>query len=150
MSIFLRFFSGFVTVLPATVLLWMLISISARNEYYWKAYFIVSGVFLAVSFALGFFIPALAPAHWKRHPILWFFGQGLLAWLVTVLALGLVNLTPLCIGQDNGDGNNDLALCMAQTVMVPFACSPLEFILLCLTALPGGWLIKWLVKSESI
>jgi hypothetical protein len=148
MSIFLRFFSGFVTALPALVF-WMLIFISAGSEYFWKSYFIVSGVFLAVSFALGFFIPALVPAHWKRHPMLWFFGQGLLAWLVAILALGLVNLTPLCVGQDNGDGNNDFALCMLQTVMVPIVSSPLEFILLCLTALSGGWLIKRLVKSEG-
>ena len=148
MSIFLRFFSGFVTALPATVF-WMLISTSAGSDYFWKSYFIVSGVFLAVSFALGFFIPALAPKHWKRHPSLWLFGQGLLAWLVAILALGLVNLTPLCVGQDNGDGNNDFALCMVQTVMVAIVFSPLEFILLCLTALPGGWLIKRLVKSEE-
>ena len=148
MSIFLRFFSGFVTILPAIVF-WMLISISAGSEYFWKSYFIVNSVFLAVSFALGFIIPALAPAHWKRHPILWFFSQGLLAWLAAILALGLVNLTSLCVGQDNGDGNNDFALCMAQTVMVPIVCSPLEFILLCLTAFPGGWLVKRFIKSEE-
>ena len=149
MSIFLRFFSGVVTALPGTVLLWILISMAKENEYYWLAYFIVSRVFLAVSFALGFLVPALAPTHWKRHPSLWFFGQGLLAWLGAVLALGLINLTPLCIGQDNGDGNNNLANCIAQTVMMPIACAPLEFILLCLTALPGGWLIKRLIKSEG-
>jgi hypothetical protein len=73
----------------------------------------------------------------------------LLAWLVAILALGLVNLTPLCVGQENGDGTNDFALCMLQTVMVAIVFSPLEFVLLCLTALPGGWLIKGLVKSEG-
>ena len=148
MSIFLRFFSGFVTVLPSLVF-WMLISVSAGSDYFGKVYFIVSGVFLAVSFLLGFFIPTLAPAHRKRHPILWFFGQGLLAWLVAILALGLVNFTPLCVGQDNGDGNNDFALCLVQTVMVAIVFSPLEFILLCLTAPPCGWFIKGLVKSEG-
>ena len=148
MSIYLRFFSGFVTAFPATVI-FMLISTLAGWEYYWKSYFIVSGVFLAVSFALGFFIPALAPKHWKHHPTLWLFSQGLLAWLVAILALGLVNLTPLCIGQDNGDGNNDFVRCVVQTVMVAIVFSPLEFILLCLMALPGGWLIKRLVKIEG-
>jgi hypothetical protein len=148
MSIYLRFFSGFVTVLPATAI-WILISITAGSEYFWKSYFMLGGIFLAVSFILGFFIPALAPAHWKRHPIVWFFGQGLLAWVVVILALGLINLTPLCIGQDNGDGINDFALCMAGTVMVPIVFSPLEFVLLCLTILPAGWLIKRIVKSEQ-
>lgn len=148
MSTFIRFFSGCVTALPATVL-WLLISRSAGSEYFWKAYFIVGGIFLAASFSLGFFIPALAPGHWKRHPILWCFSLGLLAWLVAVLALGLVNLTPLCVGQDNGDGNNNFGLCMAQSVMVSLVYSPFEFILLCLTAIPGGWLLKQLVKSEA-
>jgi hypothetical protein len=148
MSIYPRFFSGFVTVLPATIF-WLLISTSAGSDYFWKSYFIVSGVYLAISFALGFLIPTLAPKHWNRHPILWLFSQGVLAWILAILALGLVNFTPLCIGQDNGDGNNDFTLCMVQTVMVAIIFSPLEFILLCLTALPGGWLIKRLVISEE-
>jgi hypothetical protein len=148
MSIYFRLISGFVTTLPATVI-FILISISAGNEYFWKSYFIVSGLFLAVSFAIGFFIPILAPKHWKRHPSLWIAGQGLLAWSLAILALGLVNLTPLCVGQDNGDGNNDFALCLVQTVMVAIVFSPLEFVLLCLAALPGAWLIKRLVISEE-
>ena len=148
MSIFLHLFSGFVTMLPAA-LLGMLISISAGSEYFWNSYFIVSGAFLVVSFVLGFFMPALAPTHWKHHPSLWFFSQGLLAWIVAILALGLANLTPLCVGQDNGDGNNNFTLCMAQTMMVPIFYSPLEFILLCLTAFPGGWLVRRLVLREN-
>jgi hypothetical protein len=146
MPIFLCVYSGFVTVLPPTFI-WMLITISAGSEYFWKSYFIVSGIFLAVSFALGFFLPILAQEHWKRHPILWLFSQGWLAWIVAVLALGLINLTPLCVGQDNGDGNNNFTLCMIQSILVPMVYSPLEFILLCLAAFPGGWLLKKLDKS---
>ncbi len=119
---------------------------SADWEYYWKSYLLVCGVFLAASFTIGFITPALAPKYWIRHPSLWFFGQGWLAWLVALLALGAVNLTPLCIGQDNGDGNNNLTLCVVQSVLVAIVFSPLEFILLCLMALPGGWLIKRLVN----
>jgi len=147
MSIFLLLFSGFVTALPAAVY-WILISQSTGSEYFWKTYLIVSTAYLATSFVPGFFLPALAPLQWKRHTIPWLFSQGLLAWLVALLALGLVNLTPLCVGQDNGDGTNDFMLCMLQTVMVPIVFWPLEFILLCLAALPGGWLIKRLDKSE--
>jgi hypothetical protein len=148
MSIIVRFFSGFVTALPATVI-FILISTSAGSDYFWKSYFIISGLFLAISFAVGFFIPTLAPKHWRRHPSLWLFGQGILSWVVAILALGLVNLTPLCVGQDNGDGNNNFALCMVQTVMVALVFSPLEFVLLCLMALPSGWLTKRSVKSEE-
>jgi hypothetical protein len=130
MPIFLCVYSGFVTVLPPTFI-WMLITISAGSEYFWKSYFIVSGIFLAVIFALGFFLTS----------------QGWLAWIVAVLALGLINLTPLCVGQDNGDGNNNFTLCMIQSILVPMVYSPLEFILLCLAAFPGGWLLKKLDKS---
>jgi hypothetical protein len=128
----------------------MLIANTMAGEYFGKTYLIVSEVFLAAGLVLGFFLPALLPAHWKRHPILWLFGQGLLAWLVAVLVLGVLNLTPLCIGQENGDGTNDLVLCLMQSVMVPIAFSPLEFTLLSLTALPGGSLIKWLVRRKGI
>jgi hypothetical protein len=148
LSTYFRLLSGMVTALPAIVI-WLLISISAGSEYFWSSYFIVSGIFLAVSFILGFFIPALAPKHWKYHPSLWLFGQGILSWVVAILALGLVNLTPLCVGQDNGDGNNNFALCFLQTGMVAIVFSPLEFVLLCLMALPGGWLTKRLVKREG-
>jgi hypothetical protein len=147
MSIFLSFYSGLVTVLPATAF-WTLVSLSAGCEYFWKSYAFVCGIFLAASFALGFFIPALSPIHWKRQPILWLLGQGLLAWLIALLALWVINLTPLCVGQDNGDGNNSVALCAVETVLVSLTCSPMEFILLSLTALPVGWLIKRLDKSE--
>lgn len=148
MPIFLRFTSTFVTALPAMVFC-ILIAISSGCEYFWKSYYIVSGLFLAVSFATGFFIPVLAPAHWKRHPILWFFSQGLLAWLVAILVLLVINLTPLCVGQDNGDGNNDFALCMVQTMMVTIVYSPIEFILLSITAFIGGTFIRRLGKHEE-
>jgi len=148
MSTFIRFYSALVTALPATAL-WILISKTMAGEYFGKTYLIVSGIFLAVSFALGFLIPAIAPSHWKHHPSLWIFSQGVLAWLMAVLVLAVLNFSPLCIGQENGDGTNNITQCMMQTVMVPIAFSPLEFILLCLTALPGGWLIKRLLKSEA-
>ena len=148
MSNFLRFFSGFVTAIPAAVF-WILIAQTMAGEYFGVTYILVSEIFMAVSFVFGFFIPAPFTKHWKSHPTFWLFGQGLLAWLVAVLVLGLFNLSPLCIGQDNGDGNNNLANCMVQTVMVPLVFSPLEFFLLCLSVFPGGWLMKRLIKSEA-
>jgi hypothetical protein len=148
MPIFIRFFSGLVTALPAIVF-WQIIVKILVGDYSETTYLIVSYSFLAVSLLLGFFVPALVPAQWKRYPTLWLFGQGLLSWLAAVMALGVLNFTPLCVGRENGDGVNNISMCAAQTVMVPIAYSPLEFALLCLTTLPGGWLIKQLVKSEA-
>jgi len=143
-SILILLLSAILTTLPAAGF-WLLASTAAGSEYYWKSYFIVTGIFLMASFAVGFFLPALFPKRWKYHPTLGLFSQGLLAWFMAIMALGLINLTPLCIGQENGDGTNNLSLCMVETAMVIFVSSPLESILLCLMALPGGWLIKQLV-----
>ncbi len=104
-------------------------------------------IYLVASLALGFIVPYLDSRHWKRHSILWISGQEVVAWMLAILALTVLNLTPLCIGQDNGDGINDLALCMLQPAMANIIYSPMGFILLCLTALPGGWLINRYIKN---
>jgi len=127
----------------------MLLYVSAGSEYFWSVYFIVYWIYLAACLALGAFIPSLFPARWIHHPVLWLFSQGLLAWMVALLVLSLLNITPLCVGQDNGDGNNDLALCMLQSVLVSLVSSPLELALLCLTALPGGLLISRHIRSRA-
>ena len=148
MSILIRVLSGILTAIPAAIFA-TLIFLTAGNDYYWMVYYLVAAAFLVASFLIGIFLPAAIPSRWLRRPGLWLFGQGLSAWLVTLLVFGLLNLTPLCVGQDNGDGNNDLALCIVQTVLVSIVYSPPEFILLCLSALPGGWLVKRLIKSEA-
>jgi uncharacterized membrane protein AbrB (regulator of aidB expression) len=135
--------------LPAA-LIWILITRLDSSEYFWKVYTSVGEVYLAISFALGFLIPYLFLNRWKGHPIAWLFGQGLLAWMVAFVVLAVLNFTPLCVGQDNGDGSNDLALCLVQTAMVSVVYSPLEFILLCLIAFPGGWCIHRLVQRMAI
>jgi hypothetical protein len=144
----IRLLSCVMTTIPALVY-WYLISMLAGSDYFWKTYLIVGEIFLAISMAIGFIFPSLILERWKRHPVLWLFIQGMLAWTATVIALAFFNLTPLCIGQNNGDGNNDLILCMVQTSLVSIVYSPLEFVLLCLTVLPGGWLIQRYVESRQ-
>ena len=147
MSILIRVLSGIFNKVPAAVF-GALVFLTAGNEYYWKVYYLLAISFLVASFLIGISLPAAIPSRWLRRPGLWLFGQGLSAWLVTLLVFGLLNLTPLCVGQDNGDGNNDLILCVVQTILVSLIYSPLEFILLSLSALSGGWLVKRLNKSE--
>ena len=148
MSILIRVLSGIFTTIPAIVF-GALIILNTGNDYYWTVYYLVAAAFLVTSVLIGIFLPAAIPSRWLRRPGLWLFGQGFIAWLVSLLVFGLLNLTPLCVGQDNGDGNNDLALCIVQTILVSLVYSPLEFILLSLSALPGGWLVKRLIKSEA-
>ena len=136
-----RLLSILFTSVPAA--LWLtLVLLADGDDYYWLAYIITCGIFLGVSLVIGCLCPTFFPQSFKRHPGLWIFGQGLMAWMVAFFILGILNLTPMCVGQDNGDGNNDLALCIVQTVLVGLVYSPLETIMLVLSAIVGGILIK--------
>lgn len=140
-----RILSGLATAFPASVY-WILIVSLSGGDYFWKPYFLVSTIFLLISSATGYSMPALAGAGWIRCPTVWILAQGWLSWLAALVLLWAVNLTPLCIGQVNGDGRNDLALCLIQTGLVSIVYLPLEFCLLLLAALPGGWLARQLLK----
>lgn len=136
-----RVLSTLFTSIPAA--LWLtLVILADGDDYYWLAYIIAGGVFLAVSLIIGFLGPTFFPQAFKRHPGLWIFGQGLLAWMAAFFVLGMLNLTPMCVGQDNGDGNNDLVMCVVQTVLVGFAYTPLEFFLLLPSAVIGGLVLR--------
>jgi len=73
--------------------------------------------------------------------------QGSLSWVVTLLLLGIFSMTPLCIGQENGDGVNNLAACMERAVMSGLVCTPVYFSLLIASAFFGNWVIKLFEQS---
>ena len=84
--------------------------------------------YLAASLALGL---VLAPARGARA-----LQGGLrctlacaIAWCVALIVLGAISLTPLCVGQDNGDGINDLGLCVLQVIGVGVAMTPIQLAL---------------------
>jgi hypothetical protein len=146
MSFLIRILSTLFTSIPAFV--WLtLIFLAGDDDYFWIVYRMVGVIFLLASLSLGGIVPGLFSRAWRRRPEAWIAGQGTLAWLAGLVALGVLNLTPLCIGQDNGDGNNDLALCMVQTTLVGFVYSFPQIFLLALSAIPGGLLIKKLLAS---
>jgi len=132
-----RFFSTFFTTLP--FLAWFgLMLVSLDSSYYWSTYLVAGLVMLSASFLLGLFGPANS---WKRAG-LWIFLQSSLAWFVGLLVLGLLNLTPLCVGQDNGDGSNDIFLCLLQSVLVAFFYTPLALFSFIPSVILGGWILK--------
>ncbi len=136
-----RLLSILFTSIPAV--LWLtLVLLADGDDYYWPAYILTCGIFLGVSLVIGFLGPTLFPQSFKQHPGLWIFAQGILAWIAAVMVLGFLNLTPMCVGQDNGDGNNDLVMCVVQTVLVALVYSPLELILLTPAAVTGGLLLR--------
>lgn len=133
--------SGSISAIPAIIMGICLFSIS-REEYYWTTYAITSLTYFGASFLLGFRLAAQMRNARLNCPGLWFFVSGGLAWLIALLFLALLNLTPLCVGQDNGDGINTFSLCVLYTVLVTLIYSPLVLLLLSLSALIGGKILS--------
>jgi hypothetical protein len=141
MPVISRSLSSLFTAIPA--MLWLvMLNLVDSGEYFWIVYLNVCVAFVAISLLLGFIAPSLLIKTPLRGPLTWVFVQGGMAWLGAIILLGLLNLTPLCVGQDNGDGNNNLALCVFQSVAVGIAYLPLELIMLVGSAVIGGWVIS--------
>jgi len=119
-----------------------------RREYFWITYFIVCIVFVIISLLLGFVVPSLLNETSLRRPWTWILIQAGSAWLAAVIILGLLNLTPLCVGQNNGDGNNNLTQCIVQSGLVAITYSPLELIMLAFCAITGGLVISKIQDKE--
>ena len=135
-----RWISALFTAIPALVFSLYMLG-SSRDEYFWTTYAATSFTYITASLFLGLALtPRLQHSRLGR-PWMWIGLQGLIAWMVTLLALALLNLTPLCIGQDNGDGLNDLGLCTFYTMVVSLVFTPLVMTLLALCAAMGGRLI---------
>ena len=148
MSFIIYVFSALFTALPSILFLSASL-VLYRDEYFGLTYTIVCSMLLLTSLGLGIILPYLLKNRWLRFPWLWIFIQGIAAWFIGLLGLLLLNMTPLCVGQDNGDGSNGFALCIVQTVLVGMVYSPLAIILYALSALTGGWLVKGLVGKFS-
>ena len=96
-----------------------------RREYFFITYAIVSGFFLALAFTLGALTPRhLRPDRSRKQVFLLVFRDLALAWDGALVLLSILNLTPLCVGQDNGDGRNTYALCVIQSVAVAVCYTP--------------------------
>jgi hypothetical protein len=118
-----------------------------RNEYFWMTYVVTSVVSVVASIVIGVTFPSRLLGRRIHSPWMWLFTQGILAWLVALLTLALLNSTPLCIGRNNGDGMNTLFLCFLQTLGVAITYTPLELILLGMSAMIGGSIIRAKVGS---
>jgi len=143
MSTSSRLISAFFTALPGLFffLLFLLSSLLGR-EYWWGTYIVVLLVLLTTSLAAGFALPTVFQKLKWRYPWLWIFAQGLLGWGMALVMLGLLNATPLCVGQNNGDGNNNLGMCVFMTILSGMVYTPLYLGMLVLSAFAGHWVIR--------
>src|ERR1041385_8238845 len=118
MSTTSRFISMLFTALPGFIFFILFLSTSwFGREYWWGTYFTVLSVLVLSNLLFGFVLPSVFQSLRIPHPWIWILLQGFFAWIVAVCMLGLLNTTPLCVAQDNGDGNNDFGMCMFMTAL---------------------------------
>jgi len=126
----------------SALLLGACVIVTIGKEYFRTTYYLASAVFLAASLVLGFALPARLRRAGLRRAWMWVFVQGAIAWSIALWALTMLNLTPLCIGQDNGDGTNNLGLCVVYSVAAAAVYSPIDLALLAASAVGGGLLLE--------
>jgi len=145
-----RLVSAIFTSLPGLIFLTLfLVSSSPGRDYWWGTYLIILGVLVICGLAFGFALPPIFQKLGLRQPWTWILLQGLLAWIAALIVLGLLNLSPLCVGQDNGDGNNDLGMCLFMTVLSGIIYSPVYLGMLVLSAMIGQWVLKRMTLSAQ-
>ena len=65
-----------------------------------------------------------------------------MAFGLALFAMTLLNATPLCVGQDNGDGNNNLGMCMGYVVLAGIVFGAVYLFFLAISTLVGHRVIK--------
>jgi hypothetical protein len=114
-----------------------------RTGQYWEPVFQAAAVvFILAGAVCGPLLAGLLHAERARiRAAAAVFCAVLLAWLACSLVIGLLNLTPLCVGQNNGDGMNDLGMCIFISSITAVSSIPLAVLsasfCAALAAIPG-------------
>ena len=74
-----------------------------REEYYWTSYVIMTLIFFGSGVILGLLLLTWMHGGGFDYPWLWLFIARGLARLIALLSLTMLNITPLCVRQNNGD-----------------------------------------------
>jgi len=137
----LALLTGCLIALPALLFMGFII-LTGRGEYYFPSYILMGLVFCGASFLSGALVSYQASPGVSRWTIVFYLFLGsAIAWFISLGVLALLSLTPLCIGQDNGDGHNNLTLCMLQVVLVSISYTPFMLLLVGLASLVTGRLL---------
>lgn len=113
-----------------------------QSEYFFPIYAIASGIYLGACMVSAMTFPRGWSTGSFFRTWLGLCIQGAICWLVTLLTLGLLSLTPLCVGQDNGDGHNTLALCMVQVFAVGLVTTPLIVLIVSVCSAVGSTMLE--------
>lgn len=140
MSAIRRILRTFFTALPAVV--YYILAVTSdwmRGEYYQPV--IITAV--TVLFGSALLLGALQPG-WLRPAWCWILAVGFVSMLMALFTTTVLNATPLCVGQDNGDGNNNLGTCMGISFLYGIFYGIPYLSMLGASALFGHWILKQL------
>ena len=115
----------------------------SHGEYYFYSYLAVSLAFIIFSLIFGWHTPKVLRKKTYPGKSIIIFLRGSAAWIFSLLVLTLLNFTPLCVGQNNGDGSNDAGLCFFYALLSSFFYSLLVVPLIAL----NSYLISKIVKA---
>ena len=122
-------------------MLFLLLALSMRREYFFTVYLLTGIVFLVSSMGFGIHRVRRPEAFVKKPTALLFFGM-MFSWVLAFLTLALLNLTSLCVGQDNGDGLNGIGDCIMNTVIGGGLYSIIVFTVVAAVAYTGGAIFR--------
>lgn len=150
MSTSFRLASAFFTALPGFVFfLLFVLSSSLGRDYWWRTYVAVIIILCLTSILFGFGLQPVVERLKMCRPWAWIFLQGLLAWTIALVVLGLLNLTTLCVGQNNGDGNNDFGMCIFMTGLSGIVYTPIYLSILAASSLIGHWVLSSKPQTQT-
>lgn len=133
-----RITTAFFTALPALFFFVPVVSIeSMRREYYWISILVGASVLLGSALVLGFFQPV-----WLHPKWLWIMMAGFAAMVCALFVTAILNATPLCVGQNNGDGNSSFGMCMVYVFLYAIFYGIPYMVLLTMSAVTGHWAMK--------
>lgn len=136
-----RIFSGLILSLPG-IFLGVLATLAFSDEYFYLPYLVFSLVLAGSALISG---ALLVPGSTEKRFFPVFLRMAAAAGLAAIFALvvfAALNLTPLCVGQDNGDGTNDLLMGVVQTGLVTVVFGPVVVGLLALATLLDSLLVQ--------
>ena len=119
------------------------------RDYWWETYLSALTGLVLSSLIFGFALPPVLRKLRLRQPWQWILVQALLAWLSAVIVLGLLNVTPMCVGQDNGDGTNNLTMCLIYTVLVSVVYTPVFVGMQAVSSMLGHWVMSQQMEKEG-
>lgn len=122
-----RLLAGTLAAVPG--LAWIVLGLAAFQEEYFFLTYMAGGVTITLFALLTAGLLAGLPWFLAARIRL---GIAVLAgvmigWVAGIALMALLNLTPLCVGQDNGDGNNNLGMCIGYTILYALVYTTVMF-----------------------